>query len=712
MSGSENNVEIKMSAGGKKYHKFPVPAKGVCRVDGIIFFDTNRSFIRPDNKPAIEQVFTLGLARSTSGTLTPKDNQFLLIIGHTDEVGSSQSNKLLSKRRALATWAVFVIDAESWENNLYQVEGWGNEELEIMSSQVDIGGSSSLIDHYKEDKSARFDLMQRYLEFLRPDWLPKLSPPIRPNIVTSLTPPILSCGFEHLRSTKQESRRTEFFYFKINNPGVSNCPSTSIYGTWQTTCGKLITVNVELLDECGRPFSGSFDLTLPNGGRLKGQKTDKKGTWSRDNMPAGQYTVQAEGNELSKVLSAADPFLQLKIMHRLTVVGTSLKQAGAAFKFFGTNAYYLLESEALGLTQVNDFLKIMDGCGINVVRLWGFNDDQNKSIDSRTQVGNKVGFPSLGKGVDALEKVIDKAAQHGIYVIIALANYWHNYGGISQYARWAGYNTKEPNGDPDNLVEELFYTGKITSNPTVGSQVVLDPNEIYIKYACTLINRFNAKTNILAWELMNEPRARSFGSSSQSGALRNAMRTWIGTTASAIKQTCSPSPSLSIGGADIDSLEFLFQDPQVRSSIDLVETHLYPEDYKMSASKAEAELKKALATTKFLGKPFYLGEFGIDASAKGRGMPRSQEYENWSEDLLNGGAVGMLFWQLLPPTRPAFDGNEINVDLAQPPLKTLRNVPPPSGGSFSQPSDGSQVVDFVNKALSPPSTGTVTWRVC
>jgi hypothetical protein len=62
------------------------------------------------------------------------------------------------------------------------------------------------------------------------------------------------------------------------------------YRAWQSLCEDQITPQVELMDEYNNPYVGPFELTLPTGEVLH-ENTDRAGTWSRPNLPAGRYTV-------------------------------------------------------------------------------------------------------------------------------------------------------------------------------------------------------------------------------------------------------------------------------------------------------------------------------------------------------------------------------------------------------------------------------------
>ena len=307
-------MSVTISSGQTKKMHLVMTSGDVCRIDGTIFFDTARSFIYSRYKLALEQAFFVGLTASTSGTgPVPAPERFLLITGHTDQVGSAASNQQLSERRARAALAVFTVDVNIWED-LYQTEHWdrtrGDMEIIEMFGVIESRSPSQAeIAEIKNNSSRRLDLIQRYLEFLRPDWIPQQSPSISPSMVT-LTPhqdPALGCGFRHPRrnapgTAMQENRRVEFFYFRQSDPGMRQCPSSADYSTWQATCGQSITVQIEVLDEYNAPYAGTFDLTLPNGVIIH-ERTDRDGTWTRDNLPAGFYTISVNGWEISELPS-------------------------------------------------------------------------------------------------------------------------------------------------------------------------------------------------------------------------------------------------------------------------------------------------------------------------------------------------------------------------------------------------------------------------
>lgn len=318
MVDEQTSRNTTISAGQTKEERFSgVSAQG-CRINAVISFDLAKSFIKPDQKPAIERVFLYGLTRQGSGTsLVPKSDEFLLIVGHSDQLGQPCPNQELSIRRARAVWAVFIEDAQIWEQ-LYQtpVARWGDEELQTMCNAVEEEDSFcdwNRIDELRNNRDERIELIESYFRFLRPDWVPGQSPAIKPNTVTAPSPPILGCGETHPledleNRTAEINRRVEFYYFRRPDLRIQNendCPSEETYRSWRrlTICDqRRITVRIELQDEYGDPYVGPFDLTLPTGVILHDERTNDQGIWTRDDMPEGLYTVTIAGNSIAQIM--------------------------------------------------------------------------------------------------------------------------------------------------------------------------------------------------------------------------------------------------------------------------------------------------------------------------------------------------------------------------------------------------------------------------
>lgn len=191
---------------------------------------------------------------------------------------------------------------------------------------------------------------------------------------------------------------------------------------------------------------------------------------------------------------------------------------GSAFKFVGTNAYWL---PALNTDQdISDTLGNMSAAGIKVVRTWAFNDVptiptegtwfQHISPDGTTTINNGP------NGLQKLDKVVELAEKHGIYLLLSLTNNWNpiladnsttpnvtrrdaitgnllnrnilsnDYGGMDAYVRQFG----------TNKLHDEFYT----------NQMIID---LFKNYTTNIVSRYVNSPAIFGWELANDPRCNS-----------------------------------------------------------------------------------------------------------------------------------------------------------------------------------------------------------
>jgi Cellulase (glycosyl hydrolase family 5) len=736
MTTTGQNLSATILSGQTAVLKLAGIVAGVCQTPLTVKFPSNRSFIRMDQRPALEQAFAYGLSSPSSGSgpPVPDGKSFMLIVGHTDLVGQAGPNEALSLRRSKAVLAVFTQDANAWEK-IYTDESWGEPEL---SEMVVALGSDIPVEDYMGSARLRLDLFGNYLQALRPDWLAHEPTPVSPAMVTIPSPAILGCGLEHplinKRESLEENRRVEFFFFKTPVASFTNCAG---YPGGKMNCGAFFTAVVELTDECGGPYSGPFDLRLPNNATLRNQQTDANGRYTHDNVMPGNFVARIEfkgatkplywESKQEKLTSSLD-VLKAQVQRPIKLSGATLRLAGKDFQFFGNNAYYLLEWAGYKMTtDVDSFFDIMKACGIRVVRTWGFNEQLSTPASAHTQTGPPRSAPSINKpGIDALDEVITRAASRGIYLIIALADYNLSYGGMCQYAQWAaGYTTTSPDKNPDYIVEELFYSDNVTVSPPGFLGIAgKKPSEMYLDYVKHVITRFSDRPNIFAWELMNEPRVKDFWPTPKphgapsTKVLEEHLRNWIAKAAKTIKQQFNPAPQLlSIGGSDFELLDFLFQSSDVRQHIDLVDAHLYPENFPLwGIAGAHDKLTKARDLARRLGKPFYLGEFGLK---RDQGTNRKLHYQDWADVLIDKASTardsaGMLAWQLLPQNRPLFnDPFEINVTAPAIP-GPLAVALPATGSPLLRPSDWLDIEDFLNAQLGMPvsAPGHRTWKTC
>ncbi len=104
----------------------------VC-IEGVTF-EFGKSFLRPDKVDVLKELET-ALQKYPDGQI--------LILGHTDKVGTDEYNKGLSERRAESVYAFVTNDVETWES-LYNRESWGLRS--IQSILADMGIYDGAID--------------------------------------------------------------------------------------------------------------------------------------------------------------------------------------------------------------------------------------------------------------------------------------------------------------------------------------------------------------------------------------------------------------------------------------------------------------------------------------------------------------------------------------------------------------------------------------
>ncbi|TYI19280.1 hypothetical protein ES332_A07G154500v1 [Gossypium tomentosum] len=125
--------------------------------------------------------------------------------------------------------------------------------------------------------------------------------------------------------------------------------------------------------------------------------------------------------------------------------------------------------------------------GLNVARIWAFDDGDHKPLQSSPGSYNEEVF----KGLDF---VIAKAQKLGIYMILRKA----------KYVEWANQHYHNINPNIRNLTEDDFFIDSLTKKY----------NKNHVKAVLTRNNTitrvvYKDDPTILAWELMSEPRCPS-----------------------------------------------------------------------------------------------------------------------------------------------------------------------------------------------------------
>ena len=284
-----------------------------------------------------------------------------------------------------------------------------------------------------------------------------------------------------------------------------------------------------------------------------------------------------------------------------------------------------------------------------MVRTWGFLDigksDGNDSVDGS---GKKNGvffqsyngglLPSINEGEDGLKHLdyaVYKAGQLGIKLVIPFTNNWTAFGGMDQYVKWRG-STHHDDFYTDPVIRAWYkwwmFRLMFHKNAYTGVRYVNDPT-------------------ILMWELANEPRCKGSGLYLPTAGCTPATVTrWADEMSSFMKffdrqhlvgvgdegfYNGTGSDWTENGGEGVDSLA-LAKLPH----IDVMSAHLYPDSWSKTADWGTNWIERHLKDAKTVGKPFFLGEFGVQDKAT-----RDAVYRTWTGKIGAGGGND-LFWML------------------------------------------------------------------
>ncbi|KAL0946904.1 hypothetical protein HGRIS_013066 [Hohenbuehelia grisea] len=277
--------------------------------------------------------------------------------------------------------------------------------------------------------------------------------------------------------------------------------------------------------------------------------------------------------------AASSPFVSTSLDGKFIVNGSE-------FQFIGTTAYWLpsLNSDQ----DIVDTISNMSAAGFKVVRTWGFND-----VEAIPENGTWFQLVANGtttinngtNGLQRLDKVIEVAEQHGMYVLISLTNNWNprplfdnitilangtvvngttnsstlqsrdvtpgtnntlprnflsnDYGGMDLYVRQLGVNSQH----------DEFYT-----NRTIV--------ETFKNFTTAIVSRYANRPSVFAWEVANDPQCNSSLATSPT-CTAQVVTKWHAEVAAHIK-TVDPNHLVSSGNQGFFCMgcEKLFFKPQ------------------------------------------------------------------------------------------------------------------------------------------------------
>lgn len=362
---------------------------------------------------------------------------------------------------------------------------------------------------------------------------------------------------------------------------------------------------------------------------------------SPDDVVACKTPAAAQAPSGATPLRAIDGFV--------TRAGSTLELCGQPFQAFGTNLYYLQSYsvyEAGNLRTVADGLDDAVRMSLPVVRTWAYYDGSGTDTALIQTAPGKYSETALV----GLDTTVAEAKKRGIRLILCLTDYWDGYGGLPQYAKWAGAS-----GAND------FY-----GNATMQGY--------YKDYATMLSKRTNTVTGIpyadeptiLAWEIANELRCEKCPVSTLLNTIDDL---------STFLKGLFPKQLIADGGEGFDdhvdsyatfSNAYVVRGDEGASytgmvalpNLDMASYHYYPVDWGLTSvdSDGKAWVEGHAAIAKAAGKVAYWGEFGYQKGATD--AVRAPIYDGWLSSFYGATPQGTfaMFWQLVPASRGADDG--------------------------------------------------------
>ncbi|XP_020868090.1 LOW QUALITY PROTEIN: mannan endo-1,4-beta-mannosidase 1 [Arabidopsis lyrata subsp. lyrata] len=329
--------------------------------------------------------------------------------------------------------------------------------------------------------------------------------------------------------------------------------------------------------------------------------------------------------------------------------GTQFVLNGEQVYLNGFNAYWMMttaaDTAAKGRGIVTTALRQASAVGMNVARIWGFNEGDYIPL----QISPGSYSEDVFKGLDF---VVYEAGRFKIKLIISLVNNYEDYGGRKKYVEWAGLD------EPDE-----FYTNSAVK-------------QFYKNHVKTVLTRKNTITGrmykddptIFSWELINEPRCNVTGS--------NILQNWVKEMASYVKSIDSihlleiglegfygdSIPERTVynpGGRVLTGTDFISNN-QI-PDIDFATIHIYPDSWLPLQSSRTGE--QDTFVDRWIGshiedcnniimKPLLITEFGKSSKYPGFSLEKRNKFFKRVYDVIydsartGGSCTGGVFWQL------------------------------------------------------------------
>ncbi|OGG12581.1 hypothetical protein A3D77_04545 [Candidatus Gottesmanbacteria bacterium RIFCSPHIGHO2_02_FULL_39_11] len=305
----------------------------------------------------------------------------------------------------------------------------------------------------------------------------------------------------------------------------------------------------------------------------------------------------------------------------VTRYGYDLILNGKLFRFIGVNSYDLAYRNRL---EIDETINSAGDLDISVLRFWAFGEGIPDGFQPKPYEYNDFMF-------NKLSYIISSAEKKKMKLIVTFSNFWPDYGGVPQYIKWANQDKSS------SLSEDDFFTNDKT-------------NDLYKSYVKKLLTYKNPYTGrllkdepaILAWELMNEPRASHIDKSAQVVKWTDEMTAYIKNIDN-LHLVSDGTEGFTQGYNDYNNAPSLLQIASLES-IDLTSGHYYlgNDIHNQYQIIIDQWSKEAIAKYR---KPFIVGEIGFDKRLeKSGGISRENLLNQFLDYSYRKNLNGVILW--------------------------------------------------------------------
>lgn len=452
--------------------------------------------------------------------------------------------------------------------------------------------------------------------------------------------------------------------FVLNfNKAVDNVsPQSAIrYRAYVSTSNNISTPADALAN--GTPKSNALDVTQLSCSGLNPSTTYYFNVTAEDE--AGNVLGYTSGSQATGSVTASE---------FVSTSATDFVVNGSPVKFYGTNAYYMPTYYQINPTLMNNVLDECQTLGMNLIRAWGFYNGAPQNANDITLQPNPGEYNE--SDLVHLDRAIAECKSRGIYVQLALVNFWTQLGGIDVYNTWAGEIA--PNDFSTKM--RLFMNGA-------------QQQQWFRDYITMLLNRVNTITGIAykdepfihSWEVGNELRNPIDFSSPAGAEIGDELRDYYQSIAQFIK-SIDPNHMVTTGeeGFDegqggnntdyqasrYDNTYWLraqngtsYLKNTAIPEIDFGQCHYYPDVFGLeeafdsptqsvvdqAKANQEAYIQDHLNVATANNKPCQVGEYGLVdwESADGYAL-KTLGYQHYYAVCEDNGLQSSLLWQYVP----------------------------------------------------------------